>query len=278
MNKVTPSLKARAEWIPWTLQCIRDNRGNYHKMQNCILAHWRKVSQRTKPPTEKNSLRAVFGPTLRHLQLIIGDGNNIELMSKGKELLETYERYGETSFKRALAKHLLKLDRERWCGVISKLKILRGPMTEKKFLSHLQITDSDSKVTLDKLRKLLSYYAYVGLVKLESGTVTIRQKQVEMLLKGIDVKLSEKGFFEALHKAYEKLSLACGGPYVSIPDLREEVCEKTGMWPDDFYKMLESIPKETGDYLIHLSQPMLRKPGGIKIGGKYLYYVAIYKK
>jgi len=30
--------------------------------------------------------------------------------------------------------------------------------------------------------------------------------------------------------------------------------------------------------LIHLTEPMQRKSGGIRLAGRYLYYIAVYKK
>ena len=104
MTRTIPSLKARPEWIPRALQCIQEHTGNFGDMENCIVSHWRNTSQRTKPPSSRNALRAVFGPTLRHLQLIMGEGDEIKLMSKGKKLLKAYERQGEAGFKRILAK------------------------------------------------------------------------------------------------------------------------------------------------------------------------------
>lgn len=278
MTKIMPSLKARPEWIPWALRCIRDNAGDHKKMHDCIMAHWRKVSQRTKPPLEKNALRGVFGPTLRHLQLIMGEGDEIELTSEGKDLLETHEKQGESAFRRVLAKNLVNLERAQWIPILLQLQKAGEPVQERKLLDSFSSTYG-TYVSSDKLSKILVYYSYVGLVNREGGTATLRKKQLNMLLKGVEVTLSKNEFVRALRTAYEKLSSAAhGSPYVPIPKLKEAVCKRTDIWPDDFYRMLQEIPKESSDYLIHLSQPMLRKPGGIKIGEKYLYYAAIYKK
>ena len=278
MTKIMPSLKARPEWIPWALKCIRDNLGDHKKMHDCIMIHWRKVSQRTKPPLERNALRAVFGPTLRHLQLIMEAGDKIKLMSKGKDLLEAYEQQGERAFRRALAKHLIKLERGQWIPIIRELQKAGKPVQEKRLLDIFS-SAYNIYASLDKLRRILAYYSYVGLVKREGGTATLRKKQLNALLKGVETRLSVKEFVRALIAVYERLSSAThGSPYVAIPELREGVCDRTGIWPDDFYRMLKEIPKESSDYLIHLSQPMLRKRGGVKMGEKYLYYAAIYKK
>ena len=278
VTKIMPSLKARPEWIPWALMCIRDNMRDHKKMHDCITAHWRKVSQRTKAPLDRNALRGVFGPTLRHLQLIMGEGDKIELTPEGKNLLETHQKQGGSAFKRALAKHLVNLETIQWIPVILQLQKADEPIQERKLLDSLSSTYGTC-VSSDKLSKILLYYSYVGLVNREGGAATLRKKQLNALLKGVEVTLSKNEFVRALITAYKKLSSAAhGSRYVPIPKLREAVLERTGIWPEDFYKMLQEIPKESTNYLIHLSQPMMRKPGGIKIGEKYLYYAAIYKK
>lgn len=278
MNYQIPALKAKAEWLPWALQCIRDYSGDYRKIEDCIMVKWLNVSRRTKAPSTKNSLRAVFGPTLRHLQFIMGDGDRLELMSKGKELLNVYEEQGEIAFKKSLAKHLIKLDQDRWGGLIFKIDKLGDNTTDNQVLNEME-GRQEGQLTKDKLRKALLYYEYVGLLAIEGKIIKLRKPIFKNLVTGVDVKVSSSQFVEALIKSYDRLQPESGGnPYIPIPALREAVCEELRFWPDDFYELLEEIPKETSEYLIHLSQPMVRKLGGIRLGDKYLYYAAIYKK
>jgi hypothetical protein len=277
--KGIPSLKARAELIPKVLQCIKNNLGDYRRMEHCILSLWREVSYRTKAPSKKNSLRAVFGPSLRHLRLIMGEGDKIKLTAKGEELLEVYQKEGESVFKKAFAKHLLKLDKEEWMGLIIELQNFKRLSSEQELLRYLRNKYPNLEISADRLTKLLLQYSYVGLVKKEKGTIQLRGLLLNNLMKGLDVRPSEQAFVQALFKAYEKLRVGSpGSSYIAIPDVREEVCKETKIWPSDFDKYLKKIPKETRRYMIHLTSPMLRKPGGIKLGEKYLYYLAIYKK
>jgi hypothetical protein len=198
-------------------------------------------------------------------------------MSKGKELLEVYKVSGEAAFKKALAKHLVKLDTERWGGLIFEIKRLGSVVTDKQLLKSLE--NKQGQITKDKLRRALGYYKYTGLITVEGEKVRLRVPVLRNLMKGLDTRVSASKFVKTLLSAYERLQAGTGrSPYVSIPELREAVCEEIGFWPDDFYELLKEIPKETSQYLIHLSQPMERKPGGLKLGGKYLFYIAIYKK
>ncbi len=271
-----PSLKARPEWLPGALYCIEQFSGNYEDMVECIVEKWKSQSHRTKAPSRRNSLRAVFGPTLRHLQLMMGEGDKIRLMSKGRELLKVYQKEGESSFKRALATHLVKLDKERWSGVIFEIERLGANVSYQSLLRHLQSIIAVSALSSDRLRKFINYYAYVGLLKFEGDIIQLRHRQLSMVEKGLEPAISDQDFVDSLLASYRSLSPErYGSPYVPIPELRETVCADLDIWPDDFDKMLRQIPKENSHYLIHLTQPMSRQTGGIELSGKYLYYIAI---
>jgi hypothetical protein len=279
MNKHLPSLKAKPELIPLVLRCIRDNPGKYKKMEDCIATLWQEKSLRVKKPTIRNSLRAVFGPSLRHLQLIRGEGDSLILMPAGRKLLQSYETEDEAGFKSAFAKHFVRLDRDDGISVLSELERLDGSVPIEVLLTRLKALNSETAITKDRLRKFLLYCSYLNLVKLRDGKVELRKRQFRNSLYGIDVRLSDNEFIQALSQEYNKiLAKISGSPYVAIPDLRDNVCETTGISPDYFYKKLEEIPKETSRYLIHLTEPMQRKSGGIRLAGRYLYYAAVYKK
>ena len=279
MSKHLPSLKAKPDLIPLVLRCVRDNQGNYRKMEECVATLWQERSQRVKRPTVRNSLRAVFGPSLRHLQLIRGEGDSLILMPEGKKLLSIYRNKGEAAFKNAFAKHLVRLDRDEGVCVLFELKKLGGSLSIESLLKHLRVENPDSQVTEDRLRKFLLYCNYLSLVKFGDGKIELRESQFENYLHGIDVKLSPGKFIDALTREYDKLRSGIhGSPYVAIPDIRDSVCEVTGISLDYFNEKLKNIPKETSQYLIHLTEPMQRKPGGIRLAGRYLYYIAVYKK
>lgn len=279
MARSFPPLKARAEWIPWALKCIRANAGDYRAMESCILARWRSVSQRTTEPLAKNSLRAVFGPTLRHLELITGEKDEVELTAKGEELLEVYNTEGELGFKKAFGKHLVKLDKEKWVGLVFEIQNLGESVSQDDLVNHLQRIHPDSGVDRGKLKKLLLQYDYAGVLKLDGKVVHLREPILQSIMTGLDIRLSDQEFVQALDRAYRKLRQnLVGSQYVPIPKIRDEVCKDTKIWPSDFDRHLQRLPKETPEYLIHLTEPMLRKPDGIKMAGKYLYYFAIYQK
>lgn len=279
MIKNLPSLKAKPQLIPPVLRCIRDNAWNYKKMESCVAALWQEKSQRTKVPTVRNSLRAVFGPSLRHLQLIRGERDSLIIMSMGKNLLDSYESEGDPGFKREFAKHFVRLDRDEGMCVLFELKRMGGSASIESLLNRLRAENPESSVTEDRLRKFLLYCNFLNLVKVEDGKVELRELQFKNSLHGIDISLSVKEFIEVLIKKYDELRTQLhGSPYVAIPDLRDSICEATGISLDYFNKKLQEVPKESSSYLIHLTEPMQRKSGGIRLAGRYLYYAAIYKK
>ena len=92
------------------------------------------------------------------------------------------------------------------------------------------------------------------------------------------MEISEDEFKKALFESYEQLKAKRKSSYVPIPEVRDAVCEVKSIWPDQFDQLLRDIAKETPNYLIYLSQPMIRESGGIRIGDKYFYFIAIYTK
>ena len=279
-SRELPSLKAKPHLLPGVLQRIRDNAGDYRKMEEEVALLWQKDSERARLPAMRNSLRAVFGPSLRHLEFVRGEGDELRITAIGKQLLRAHKKGGLSAFKRAFAGHLLTLDRERGVGVIFVLHELGGTASRVDLLARLRSKyPIESCISLDRLTKFLSYYAYAGLIKFDKGLIRLRRTQFRNCLGGVKIDVSDQDFTRALIQECEKLrSEDPANPYVPIPDLRDRVCEKTGIWLDDFDTMLERIQKETPDYLIHLTQPMLRKSGGMKLAGRYMYYIGIFRK
>jgi hypothetical protein len=279
VERTFPALKAKPELIPGVLRIVADNRGSYSKIEEAVVSFWRQRSNRRKPPTSRNAVRAVFGPTLRHLRLIRGERDEIRLLPPGKSLLEQYERHKEPGYKKWLARHLVKLDRDEWLNALGYLKEANNTCTFAELLHGLQSKAPGSGANEERLLKFLLYCEYVGLLSITSGTVTLRSGQYRISMRSGYKRLSDKQFFKLLDEEYESLrSQAEGSPYVPIPDVRDRVCERGVISLADFDEKLKTMPKESAGYVIQLSQPMLRKPDGIIIGGKYLYYMAIYKK
>ena len=279
MESSLPALKAKANLIHGVLKIVRDNEGSYVKIKQAVIDFWRHESKRRKPPTSRNSMRAVFGPTLRHLHLIRGERDNIKLLPPGKKLLQEYEKDGESGYKKLLAKHIVKLDKEKWLNVLGYLKESGKSHTFDQLLNGVRSRTPDGIINEERLTKFLLYCQYVGLVSVKNGSIALRVSQYERCTRNSYRQLRNKEFFRLLYEAYELLrSPREGSPYVTIPDIRDIVCERGGIWLDDFDRKLIDIAKETKDYVIQLTQPMVRKPNGVAIGGKYLYYIAIYKK
>jgi len=279
MEKSLPALKAKVNLIPRVLGIIAVNQGSYVKIEQAISDFWRSESKRRKPPTSRNSMRAVFGPTLRHLQLIRGERDSIRLLPLGKKLLAEYKEREEAGYKKLLARHLVKLDKEKWLNVLGYLSESGRSHMFDDLLNAVRSQTPEGVINEERLTKFLLYCQYVGVVSVKNRSVVLRNSQYERCTRNSCTPLSDQDFVRLLFEAYELVrSTSEGSPYVSIPDVRDVVCERGGIWLDDFDQKLRDIPKETKDYLIQLTQPMVRKSDGLTIGGKYLYYIAIYEK
>ncbi|MCK4348792.1 MAG: hypothetical protein KAW47_09270, partial [Thermoplasmatales archaeon] len=67
-------------------------------------------------------------------------------------------------------------------------------------------------------------------------------------------------------------------PYIPISKLRKKVCKQLNISNKDFDKEFLTIKRETSEHLIHLTQPMLRGSGGVKINNKYYHFIGIFSK
>lgn len=277
ITRIIPPLKARPETIIHILQIIANNEGDFKKIEDGVIDYWKKTSIRRTEPSRRNSLRAVFGPTLRHLQLIRGEGDEIKLLPKARELLVSYEHGGTIPFKQKLAEHLVKLEETRWASVLP-------PLRNQEFISIDSLMKNvlrrypESAVDKSKLRKYLAYLEYVGLISSKNGEIALRKSLYENTVAGLQRSISTDQFLKVLFDIYSDLRTKQTSSYVPIPEIKDAVCERLGIWPDQFDEIMTKIPKETGEYLIHLTQPMVRESGGLKIGGKYFYYISVYTK
>ena len=67
-------------------------------------------------------------------------------------------------------------------------------------------------------------------------------------------------------------------PYIPISKLRKEVRKELNISDTEFDKQFLEIKRETSEHLIHLTQPMLRGSGGVRINNKYYHFIGIFNK
>lgn len=271
-----PAFKARPESVGPILDLIKKNEGNYRALVDEIARWWRTRSTRTEPPSTRNSLRAVFGPTLRHLQLIRGAGEQIIVSHLGDRLLAA-QCEGEAAIKKEFAAQLIRHDRESWVDLLQYLESRGSPIAIQELVEYLRTSYPSEHVDQQKVSKYLNYFAYVGLIRLSSTEVNLRLKQFHAARDQAWAPLpSAAEFANAVDSAYSHLSR--GSAYVPIPHVRDAVCGQFGIWDEDFDRMLIELPKETDLRIIQLTAPMARARGGLRIGGAYVYYMAVHRK
>lgn len=271
-----PAFKARPEWIGPVLALIKENEGNYSSLQHEVAAWWRAQSGRSKPPSIRNSLRAVFGPTLRHLRLIRGDGERMTVTHLGTRLLAARGE-GEPAFKKEFAAQLVRLDAESWVKVLPYVEGRGRRVPAEQILEYFQTSYPEIHVDRQKVNKYLNYFAYVGLIDISDTHVDLRIRQYQAAKTGAWApRPSDSEFAQAVEDTYDHLSR--GRAYVPIPLVRDAVCRQFGIWDEEFDEMLANIPKETDRRIIQLTAPMARAAGGLHIGDTYVYYVAVHRK
>ncbi len=96
------------------------------------------------------------------------------------------------------------------------------------------------------------------------------------ILQG-DPEISNAEFEESLWNHYRLLKpLARGSPYVPIPTIREAVCNEFSMSSFKFDKILKSLIASPGMMRVIPATPIEPKEGGLAIGKKYYYSIAVY--
>jgi len=288
MKKTIPAVKLSPHYIFPFLDMIDRYKLNPFRMRGEIVSYYRNHSTRVKAPSEKNIIRAVTFPSLRHIDLIEGVWPKIILNPNGVEVLNSYRNRGLAAAKRKLGFVVYRVDR-RTSSLVEILKELAKKSEIVQFSSLVETLknrwsikkDKDKRVLVDRLKRWLLYLAYVNFVGYKGNYIMIQKPIIESAAKGESLDLSTSMFTRILLKEYERLLKKKGGgsPYVSIPELRDVVCKEIpGMLKDEFYDYFRSIKFATNKYSIMLSEPMLRREGGIRIGNKYYYYVSIYKR
>lgn len=97
--------------------------------------------------------------------------------------------------------------------------------------------------------------------------------------------MSNKSFKDILIEEYIKIlnigelqSYYYISPYIPISKLRKRVRKELNISDTEFDKQFLEIKRETSKYLIHLTQPMLRGSGGVRINNKYYHFIGIFSK
>ena len=161
-----PAFKLQPQTIPLPelLATINEYSGDYSRLEDKIHSLWFIHSKRLKPPSKRNALRAVIGPSLRHLDLVRGEGNSFKLTGSAKYLLQKYSEEGESSFKKWLAVHLVHQDAQNWLDVLSTLEKNNGEMLISEIIL-IYRTENDPPLIIDegKLKKYLAMRIIRGL-------------------------------------------------------------------------------------------------------------------
>ena len=229
----------------------------------------------------RNAVYALALPTLRQLNLITGRGKYVQLDVDGNLLLETFEKDGSEAYMRLLAKIILRADRENAnvLGILRKSK--KNRFTKKEIVRELSKHNIETSERDDRLVKWLRTLKYVGLIDRSNEHYRLNNYQINALQK--DTNVSSEAFSASLIKSYEKIvSKRRGNPYIPIPVLEREVCSllsDEGFTTFDFRKRLVDMKnKKMDNYRIFFSKPGAREAKGLRIDGKYYYYVALFRE
>lgn len=280
MEPQIPAIKLRAPLLAEAIRIISENEGDRKVMDRKIHELAKRTSSRSKPPTLTSATRAVTYPTLRHLGLAFGDGESIRLTAQGDALLRSLQQ-GKDQFSLILAAHLVKWD-SLSIRILDKIRELsnRDAQVTVERLSEYYWPSERNPHALEYLERLLPYYETAKLIAISNGRIILNDRQIEASRRVTQEQPSQEEFARILLQEYYNEVRSRGSPAVSIPLLERRVCRAFGdrLWSDDFRRILVSLPRETAQYVIHFSQPMVREGRGLRVGAQYFYYIQIHRK
>ena len=283
-----PALKAPASKVIRLVEIVHRWTGNRKAMDDAIVKYLRDVSGASR----RNLIRAYAVPTLSHLGLIEGRGENLRCSPDGESLVNAAQQNDDAGLRR-FGYLLHTLDSEKGFQVLSELVDMQadeqpvsrddlGTRLWTKYRSQLAEQRLTSAMLADRLAKWLAYLEYVRFIDLLDADITLNPAQIEASLAANKVEVADELFRRLLFEGYEELkSHAMGSAYVPIPDVRRYVAghlleQGTPISEAQFDDLLRQQPRVTEEYVILLSPPGHRSDRGIWIGKDYFYYLSIH--
>ena len=270
MTYTLMALKISPDDILPLLCMINSNVGDRKHMENCVLEYYKKTSKSLTSP-HHNPLRTRVVHSLRKLQLLQGEGLDINLTPEGTHLVFTKPE----NYKKELAKMILRID-NKTCHIIDLIKKIDGCISYKSMVTELRRIGIVVKNTDDKLRRWLQFLTYCGIIQYESSLYKLNSEVVDALnAKSEQIPLAQ--FEKILYEEYYKIK-KLRGAYVPIPIIKSAVSGRLkdkGFVPWDFQdyliKTIQSNPTK-----IVLSETGVRQEGGIFHNKVYYHFVTIY--
>ena len=118
-------------------------------------------------------------------------------------------------------------------------------------------------------------------IKSKSGLYYLQKNELESIEKDT-TNISPERFLKAFLEIYNQLRKSKrGNPFIAIPELEEEVCNfflNENLTAYDFKNRLVDLKqKGNNDLKIVFSVPGAREAKGLKIDGRYYYYISIFR-
>lgn len=272
MNYTIIALKISSADIVHLLSIINDNVGSRKLMEELVLKYYKKTSKIIASP-HHNPLRTRVVHSLRNLQLLQGQGLDIELTPEGIHLC-SFSNNPE-KFKKALAKIILHID-EKKCHIIDLIKKMNRNVKYEDIVYELEKADVTVKKGDDKLRRWLQFLLYCEILKYTPPFYRFDTGIIEAL-KSESQPIPPTEFEEILYEEYDAIKKT-RGIYVSIPAIKQAVFERLknkGFMPFEFQDHLLTIIQEEPRRKIVLSETGVRQTGGIFYSKTYYHFIII---
>ena len=273
-NRKLLDFKGNPKYVLPSLQIFKKNEVKWKVIQSQLIELAKSLKSNAQPIVV---VSAYITPMLRNLNLIEGDGSKNKLTADAIQCLLAYDKDGINGFKKRLAYQLIKID-ENNAGIISYLVQNYNSATKsisvqnlKNELFSLGVTNAKMSSPVQGWIQLLEY---VELVEKKGGNYYVMSSQIESIKNG-EKEPTEREFAKGIEYV-SKILKSPGSPYVPIPEFRDSLCTHLGISTFTFYRKIKQFPPTYGKMRIMLATPINRAKGGITLGKKYYYYIAVF--
>lgn len=274
-NKRLLDFKGLPEYILESLLIIKNNRENWEAIKRELV---KMVKRKESQASDEVIVSAYITPFLRDLELIEGNGNNILLTAAGNVCILANKKGGEKEFKKKLSQHVIDIDKKNidLISIMQKNHFSRETATDienmKKELFSFGVTNATKSSPVPGWFRLLHYLEILEIAN--GGKYFLPPSRVESIING-EKTPTKKEFINSLKMIVTKLKTS-NSPYVPIPLVRSEVCTNLYIRPSTFNDFLKKLPSTFNNTRIAYATPIKRVTGGMTIGQKYYYFIAIF--
>jgi hypothetical protein len=252
-NDIPLIKETRLQKISVSLKCINDFYQDRNKQRICILKEYSGKS-------EKSAFRGMIIPSLRHLGLIDGLGENISVSANGMLLLAG-KKNNDKEFIRIAQAIFLELDIQKF-HFVNEIKKHKS-IEETLFIKEIEptINSISQKQSNERIKRWIKLLVECGLLIKKNKMISLESDSISSSERDLIISQKERKFESIFIKSYKKLMTDDLG-IIKISKLREETSRifynefNEIITETQFDNLLSKMPHVTDSYIISFGEPI----------------------